>query len=108
MGPAQLSVCVAAYVYTHEGRSVSACCVQAPWSGCVPGTQSWAGLACLRLSPWRPCQFQALPLLSAHLCPLPTCFSLPSPWLPGQPLWNPSYLPDGILAPLYSAVRDRV
>lgn len=108
MGPAQRSVCVGACVYTHEGHRVSACCVQASWGGCVPGMQSWVSLARLCPSLWSPCQFQALSFLRVHLFPLPTCFSLPSPWLPGQPLWNPSYLPDGILAPLYSAVRDRV
>lgn len=87
-----LPVCIP----TRGAERVPAVC-QAPWRGCVPGTQSWAGLACLCLSLW-PRQFQALSLLSTHLCPLPTCFSLPSPWLPGQPLWRPSYLPDGILA----------
>ena len=90
---------MAACVYTHEGCRVSACCVPGlvVWLCTQDAELGWPGIS-VPVPVASPCQFQALSRLSTHLCPLSTCFSLPSPWLPGQPLWKPSYLPDGILA----------
>ena len=72
MGPARRSVCVAACVYTHEGRGESACCVPGPvaWLCTRDAELGWPGMSVpVPVAPSVPgfVSLEYSPLSSAHL-----------------------------------------